>query len=77
VDVSVESAIAARLDRSISKRFSISAAKCCASAAEPPLPQLIIFPPAWRHRIIRSAARAIGGASASLLRSLTSALSEK
>ena len=36
VDVSVVKAIAGSGGRSISKRFSISAEKCCASAADPP-----------------------------------------
>jgi hypothetical protein len=39
LEVSVLSAIAASGGRSISKRLTSSAAKCCASAAEPPLPQ--------------------------------------
>ena len=58
-------ATAGRAARSRSKRPTSSAAKCCASAAEPPLPQARILPPASRQapsalpllKMYRSAAR--------------------
>ena len=47
------------------------------SAAEPPLPQLMIFPSFLRHCTMRSAAAAMGRASASMACSLRCADSEK
>src|SRR6185436_9928828 len=63
--------------RSRSKRLISSAAKCCESAAEPPLPHARIFPSLFRHCTMRSAAAAIGPANASIDCSLRCADSEK
>ena len=75
--MSVASEIAGSSGRSRSKRPTISAAKCCASAAEPPLPQARILPSASRHSVSAAAARAIAGASASTASCLSCALSAK
>src|SRR6476620_709480 len=77
VEESVVSAIAGKDGRSISKRFSSSEEKCCESAAEPPLPHARILPSRFKDWTIRSAAFAIGPASASMLWSFRWALSEK
>src|SRR5262245_14558949 len=61
--------------RSISKRLTSSAAKCCASAAEPPLPQASTLPP-WRSASASSVpARVSGAFSAAAASSLSFALS--
>ncbi len=73
--MSVASEIAGSSGRSRSKRPTISAAKCCASDAEPPLPQARILPSASRHSVSTSAARAISGASAPAASCLSCALS--
>src|SRR5260363_41775 len=52
--------MAAWLGRSRSKRPINSAAKCCASAAEPPLPQTRILPLFARQWVILSTAAASG-----------------
>jgi hypothetical protein len=75
VEVSVVSAIAASGGRSFSKRLSSSAAKCCESAAEPPLPQAMTLPPAARLGPCARAAASIGAAMAASAASLTWALS--
>ncbi len=56
VDVSCASAIAATPSLLFSglRRTNISAARCCASAADPPLPHSIIFPPSWIEAHISS-----------------------
>jgi hypothetical protein len=59
IELSVVSAIAARPGRSRSKRPTSSAAKCCASAAEPPLPQARILLPLVSAPTMRSTAAAI------------------
>ncbi len=58
--MSTVKAIAARAGRSLSKRQTSSAAKCCASAAEPPLPQLNILLPFFKAAVIVSIAAVIG-----------------
>src|SRR5688572_22628499 len=77
VEVSVVSATAASGGRSRSKRLTSSAAKCWASAAEPPLPQASALPPAFRDCAKRPAARAMAGASEAAAASLRRALSSK
>src|SRR5450755_776362 len=77
IEVSVVSEIAGSSGRSRSKRPTISAEKCCASAAEPPLPQASSLPSASRQSVISAAARTICGAIASAAESLSSALSAK
>src|SRR6266853_5299789 len=77
IDVSVASEIAGSSGRSRSKRPTISAAKCCASAAEPPLPHARILPSASRQSVIIEAARAMCGAMTSTAASLSCALSAK
>jgi hypothetical protein len=54
-EVSVVRAIAGSGGLSISKRFTNSAAMCWASAAEPPLPTTMSFPPALKASAITSA----------------------
>src|SRR4051812_20003862 len=75
VELSVVSATAASGGRSISKRLSSSAAKCCASAAEPPLPQASTLPPCLRVSARSAPARAIGSVSERAASSLSWALS--
>jgi len=77
IEVSVASDKAGSSGRSRSKRPTISAAKCWASDAEPPLPQARILPSASRQSVISPAARAISGAIRSTAASLSSALSAK
>jgi len=55
-DVSLVSASHASGARYFLKRFTNSAAICCASAADTPLPANITLPPARRQPIIRAAA---------------------
>src|SRR5262249_12589711 len=52
-----------------------SAAKCCASAAEPPLPQASTLPPRFRVSASSALARAIGSVSERAASSLSCALS--
>src|SRR5690349_8437928 len=52
-----------------------SAAKCCASAAEPPLPQASTLPPRFRVSASSALARAIGSVSVRAASSLSCALS--
>src|SRR5436190_4704822 len=59
MDESVVSAIAARPGRSTTKRPTNSAARCCASAALPPLPKSKSLPPAARQSLIKRAASTI------------------
>ena len=66
--MSVVSAMAASPWRSISKRPTSSAAKCCASAAEPPLPQARICRCRRGLATMASTAPAIGAASIRWLR---------
>src|SRR5579859_4566169 len=76
VDVSVVRAIPASGGRSISKRLMSSAAKCCASAADPPLPQARTFPPAFSDVARSAPAKATGAdriAEAEVLRLALSA----
>src|SRR5688572_18076063 len=75
VEQSVVSATAASGARSISKRLMSSAAKCCASAAEPPLPHASTLPPPFSVSARSTPARAIGAASAGDASSLSCALS--
>ena len=74
--MSVVSAIAARPGRSRSKRPTNSAAKCCASPAEPPLPQASTLPPPVMQPTSALTASAIGLASTSAAWYLRSALSK-
>src|SRR6185503_20110974 len=67
--------MAASGGRSRSKRLSSSPEKCCASAAEPPLPQARILPLASRLFAMSSMARPIGAASGSADLILACALS--
>src|SRR4051812_23526272 len=75
VEVSVVSAMPASGGRSISKRLISSAAKCCASAAEPPLPHARTLPPALSDCARSAPARAIGAERAADAMVLRSALS--
>src|SRR5262245_13442200 len=54
-----------------------SAAKCCASAAEPPLPQASALPPSLRDCAKARPACAMGPVSCAAAESLTRALSSK
>jgi hypothetical protein len=54
------SAIAPSSGRSRSKRPTNSAEKCCASAAEPPLPHASTLPPLVTHASTACTAAAIG-----------------
>src|SRR6188508_1192196 len=77
VEVSVVSAIAASGARSVSNRLISSAAKCCASAADPPLPQASALPPALSAAASIAPAFATGSPSAAAAVRLRSALSAK
>src|SRR3954468_23497776 len=77
VELSVVSATAASGGRSISKRFRSSAAKGCASAAEPPLPQASTLPPRLSVSARSAPARAIGSGSERAASSLSWGLSAK
>src|SRR5262245_25613657 len=63
--------------RSISKRLTSSAAKCCASAAEPPLPQASTLPPARSEAASSKPACTTGAPSAWEASRLSCALSAK
>src|SRR5437899_2086969 len=63
--------------RSASKRLTSSAAKCCASAAEPPLPQASALPPLLSDSASSTPARATGAPSACAASSFSLALSAK
>src|SRR3989338_9904142 len=76
-ELSVVNATHASPGPSFSKRFNSSAAKCCASAAEPPLPQHRILPSLATQSKKTCAPSVMGFASASLTFSLSSALSLK
>jgi hypothetical protein len=76
IEVSVVSATAASPGRSRSKRPTNSAAKCCASAAEPPLPQISTLPPAVMEPSTACAASAMGLVSTSAAWYFRSALSK-
>src|SRR3954466_347737 len=60
MELSVVSAIAPSSGRSRSKRPTNSAEKCCASAAEPPLPQASTLPPLVTQASTACTAAAIG-----------------
>ena len=77
IEVSVFSAMPARGRRSRSKRPTSSATKCCASAAEPPLPQARILPLFARAPNSTSTATASGSASSFMLCSSVAAASRK
>src|SRR5882672_2445206 len=76
MEVSVVSAMAARPGRSRSKRPTNSAAKCCASPAEPPLPQASTLPPPVMAPTRALTASAMGLARISAAAYLRSALSK-
>mgnify|MGYP001791623050 CR=1 FL=1 len=63
--------------RSRSNRPTSSAAKCCASAADPPLPHDRILPSANKLSVNTAAARAMAGANSSAAASFSCALSAK
>src|SRR5438105_12621691 len=69
--------IAPSSGRSRSKRPTNSAEKCCASAAEPPLPQASTLPPLVTHASTACTAAAIGLLSACAAWYFRSALSMK
>src|SRR5437016_6617671 len=77
VELSVVKASAASGARSVSNRLTSSAAKCCASAAEPPLPQASALPPLRRQSASSALARATGPASDCDAANLRFALSAK
>jgi hypothetical protein len=77
VEVSVVSAMPASGARSRSKRLTSSAAKCCESAAEPPLPQASALPPALSDCASSAPAFATGSPSTAAAVSLRFALSAK
>src|SRR6266702_2940618 len=60
MELSVVSAMAPSSGRSRSKRPTNSAEKCCASAADPPLPQASTLPPLVTHASTACTAAAIG-----------------
>src|SRR5258706_4340071 len=76
MDVSVVSAMAARPGRSRARRPMTSAAKCCASRAEPPLPQASTLPPPVIAPTTALTASAMGLARISAAAYLRSALSK-
>src|SRR3954454_25340435 len=71
IEESVVKAMAGKPRRSLTNRPTNSAARCCASAALPPLPQKSNLPPDWRQLEINDAASTIAAphSRATLLRS--------
>src|SRR4051812_22118241 len=69
--------MAAKGGLSTSNRFRSSAEKCCASAADPPLPHARILPPARRQLVMSAIPLAIGSDNSAAAADLRLALAEK